>query len=93
MGFPRISIFSKKSYLDKALNLRSKGIDNAAYCAVAHSGYRPNNPADVPTTGNKTVAQIDSGYQAPVYLPDGFIFVLIHLFFPSIIGTLTSKIT
>ena len=88
MGFPRISIFSKKSYLDKALNLRSKGIDNAAYCAIAHSGYWPHNPADVPTPGNKTVAKIDSGYQAPVNLSDGFIFMLIHLFLPSIIPLL-----
>lgn len=88
MGFPRISIFSKKSYLDKALNLRSKGIDNAAYCAIAHSGYRPNNPADIPTPCNKTVAQIDSRYRAPVNLPDGFIFVLVHLFLSSIIPLL-----
>ena len=84
MGFPRISIFSKKSYLDKALNLRSKGIDNAAYCAIAHSGYRPNNPADIPTPCNKALGH----YRAPVNLPDGFIFVLVHLFLSSIIPLL-----
>ena len=88
MRFSRISIFSKKSYLDKELNLRPKGLDNAAYCPIAHSGYRPNNPADVPAPGNKTVAKIDSDYQAPVYLPDGFIFMLVHLFLPSIIPLL-----
>ena len=88
MVFPRISIFSKKSYLDKVLNLRSKGIYNPADCTIAHSGYRPNNPADIPAPGNKTVAKIDSDYQAPVNLPDVFIFVLIHLFLPSIIPLL-----
>ena len=88
MRFSRISIFSKKNYLDKTLNLRSKGLDNTAYSPIAHSGYRPDNPADVPALSNKAVAKIDSGYQAPVNLPDVFIFMFVHLFLPSIIPLL-----